>query len=120
MAASKTTPTITIPLVRGKETANTVRAYMQGTDGKPNPKGKALVWLDKAVLDAIGAADFEYLTVTVTAVKFDGEVNDLALTSSRSRSGRRRRRSPEPEATYAEGPDGEDMNDVYHPKEDDR
>jgi hypothetical protein len=68
-ASTATVPTITIPLTRGAETAKTIKATAD----------PALLWLDKAVLEAIGASDFADLTITITATKFDGEVNELGV-----------------------------------------
>jgi hypothetical protein len=65
-------PTITIPLVRGAATAKTIKATSD----------PALLWLNTAVLEAIDAAGFEHLTITIQATKFDGEVNELGISVS--------------------------------------
>jgi hypothetical protein len=71
MAASTPTTdvvrTITVPLVKGTETAQTVRFIEAGKADAKN--SAALLWLDKAVLELLGAQDASDLTVTITAVK---------------------------------------------------
>lgn len=70
MSAVETTQvTITVPVVKAHDTANTVRFYEADSKGKPNKSGTAL-WMFTQLLEQAGIdRDVSDLTVTITGTK---------------------------------------------------